>query len=186
MCCRWNFSVGLHNVKVPFVSCIEVNSKNENFNISATLPLGLLTASKIGVSAEILWQHKFDSPIVSVWRWNGRELLSLNLFKPVVSNVQTNNDPSLYVAMHNKQLYVYESTKMQNMLDLRLQSKDVHSGKRFLSCDWFNFNTGVLVIESKSVTQIPWNPMPASGMVEEMDDSTALSVLYGTDYIDGR
>ncbi|KAF5303410.1 hypothetical protein FQR65_LT08252 [Abscondita terminalis] len=171
---RWNFSVGQHNIKIPYLSCIDVNLKSTHINISAVLPEGLLVASKVEQLSEVIWQHKFETPIVAVWRWNGRELMPLNLFSsPGAMAPKSKTDvPSIYVGMHNKQLYVHESTSMQNILQNYQKTSDKDS-----------------VIESRSVTQIPWKPVPAVGMainpVDE-DDSTALSVLYASEYVNGN
>lgn len=172
---RWNFTVGQHNIKIPYLSCINSNMKVENINISAVLPEGLLSASEVDNPSKIVWQHKFNTPIVAVWRWNGREIIPLNLFSSpaiMVSKKKTDT-PSIYVGMHNKQLYIHESTSMKNILHLRQPHSDKDS-----------------VIESQSLTKIPWKPVPAileiDGIDSDTDDSTALSVLYGSEYVNGN
>lgn len=130
--CRWNFTVGQHNVKIPFIHCVNPNFKPTNMNISAVLPEGLLTASNSN-KADILWQHRFESPIVSIWKWNGQELLPLNLFNspPLMSVKVDENTASIYVGMHNKQLYIHESPTMQDILQLKQTTNNKYSGNMY-------------------------------------------------------
>lgn len=48
----------------------------------------------------------------------------------------------------------------------------------------------VVAAESKSVAKIPWKPIPASQLAvitaEHDDSSTALSVLYSSEYVNGK
>ncbi|KAJ8970001.1 hypothetical protein NQ314_001430 [Rhamnusium bicolor] len=166
---RWNFSVGLHNIKLPRISCIDTTSKLFDWNLTATLPEGKLRASTVLNNVEHSWQYTFPSPIVRVWRWSGRNLSEVNLFAPKnIPNIIISAPflPSIYIGMHNKQLYIHESTSMQNILH----------GKT---------NNNLVVTESTSIAKIPWKPVPASSESTE-DDSTALSVLNLSEYVNGN
>ncbi|KAH1029539.1 eukaryotic translation initiation factor 2-alpha kinase [Dendroctonus ponderosae] len=165
---RWNFSVGLHNVKLPQVSCID--TKLFDSNVSAVIPEGLLlVSSKRNNLEEHIWQYKFHSPIVRVWKWDGMHLNEVNLFEP--RNMpglitQSTILPSIYIGMHKKQLYIHESHQMQHVLQER-------------------HNTDLVPAESNSITKIPWKPISASSQSTE-DDSTALSVLNNSEYVNGN
>lgn len=164
---RWNFSVGLHNIKLPQVSCID--PKLFNPNITAVVPEGLLSVSleKNGLTEK--WQYRFNAPIVRVWNWNGMELNEVNLFlsKNAPQLVTpTSLLPSIYIGIHKKQLYIYESLEMQSILKS-------HTG------------TELIEAESTSLTKIPWKPISASNEITE-DDSTALSVLHNSEYVNGN
>lgn len=105
---RWNFSVGLHNVRLPQVSCID--TKLFDSNVSAVIPEGLLLVSSIRNNLEEhIWQYKFHSPIVRVWKWDGMKLNEVNLFEP--RNLpglitQSTILPSIYIGMHKKQVFL--------------------------------------------------------------------------------
>ncbi|KAJ8923794.1 hypothetical protein NQ315_010376 [Exocentrus adspersus] len=167
---RWNFSVGLHNIKLPRVSCIDSHAKEFDWNLTAVLPEGKLRASLILNNVERTWQYTFTSPIVRVWGWNGKNLTEVNLFSQKnIPNVVISSEaylPSIYIGMHNRQLYIHESVGMQ----------DVLHGKA---------NNELAVTESSSITKIPWKPIPASSEVVE-EDSTALSVLNLSEYVNGN
>ncbi|CAG9759267.1 unnamed protein product [Ceutorhynchus assimilis] len=164
---RWNFSVGLHNVKLPQVSCID--TKVFDANISAVIPEGLLSVSSMKNNKEQSWQYKFQSPIVRVWKWDGIALTEINLFesKNMPGLIASPNImPSIYIGMHKKQLYVHESLKMQHLLQGRP-------------------HTQLIPAESHSIAKIPWKPVAASTESTE-DDSTALSVLNNSEYVNGN
>lgn len=169
---RWNFSVGHHNLKIPSVSCLNVDNKMINFNVTAILPEGLLVTTKLEDKSQILWQYKFDVPIVNVWLWNGRRLSVVDLFDvPVAQDTKLDISPAIYLAMHNKQLYIHESTRMLDIIQSSVHPQlDVRSN-------------------SKSITKIPWKPIPASsGAITKTgeQDVTALSVLYNSEYVNGN
>ncbi|XP_066152820.1 eukaryotic translation initiation factor 2-alpha kinase [Euwallacea fornicatus] len=165
---RWNFSVGLHNIKLPQVSCID--TKVFDSNISAIIPEGLLFVSSIKENMEeSTWQYKFHSPIVRVWKWDGSNLNEVNLFEPKNMPgliVPANVLPSIYIGMHKKQLYIHESIQMQALL---------HGGHHI----------EFVPAESNSITKIPWKPVSASAQSTE-DDSTAISVLNNSEYVNGN
>lgn len=151
---KWNFSVGLHDVKIPLISC--VNVEKFKFNLSAVLPDGLIIATD--ESSEIIWQYQFNSPIVNIWKWNGKEVEEVNLFTMPNGNDVT-DVAQLYIGMHNKQPYIHESSYIKDL----------------------DFLKG-----SEVMVSIPFKPIPANdvAVVNEVD-STALSVLYGSEYANG-
>ncbi|XP_060516422.1 eukaryotic translation initiation factor 2-alpha kinase isoform X2 [Cylas formicarius] len=165
---RWNFSVGLHNIKLPQISCI--NTKPLTWNVSAVVPKGLLFVSTFATQKTNSWQIQLNAPIVRVWVWNGVTLSEVDLFVP--KNIPTlmtgsaGNLPSLYIGMHNRQLYIHESSAMQNILQ-RQQHSDL------------------MVAETSSLAKIPWKPISASAEKTE-EDSTALSVLNNSEYVNGN
>ncbi|XP_044257355.1 eukaryotic translation initiation factor 2-alpha kinase [Tribolium madens] len=158
---KWNFSVGHHNIKSTHVSCADSNKNLFNWNISAIIPDGLLLASNFQNNVETTWQYQFPSPIVRVWRWNGHKLTEINLFQ-VKNSKETEISPAIYLGMHKKQLYIHESFVLQNKLQ-----------------------AVTAVGPPRSLGKIPWKPIPASGLVTE-DDSTAISVLYSSEYVNGH
>lgn len=97
---KWNFSVGTHDIRIPQVDCI--NKKvNYEFNISAVLPKGKLSVGVKTDSNFYTWDYEFTSPIVDIWKFNGRDLNSVDVFK---SDIDAS--PAIYLGMHNKQVHV--------------------------------------------------------------------------------
>ncbi|XP_076261905.1 pancreatic eIF-2alpha kinase isoform X1 [Rhynchophorus ferrugineus] len=163
---RWNFTVGLHNIKLTQISCIQRHPFNPN--ITAVIPEGLLTVLLKNNDIINTWQYKFNSPIVKVWTTNGLELNEVNLFSVKnTPNIVDPLSPSIYIGMHQKQLYIHESPNMLNVLQSHV-------------------STALTSAEDTSITKIPWKPIPASSEISSEDDSTALSVLNNSEYVNGN
>uniref|UniRef100_A0A182VRU4 non-specific serine/threonine protein kinase n=1 Tax=Anopheles minimus TaxID=112268 RepID=A0A182VRU4_9DIPT len=204
---RWNFSIGHHEVeKMSNEDCRggkerrEVNPVILDLELRVIIPEGVICAVRKSKPGEIVWRHKFDVPIVSAWRTsdkNDDQLVDVDLFDRTdwlwngnVNDGETDRppliNPSLYIGMHEKQLYIQESPTMLNERDEKLQ------------------DIALLTDESK-LPAIPWKPLPASPAVaglltggdgsvpvikdeDDTGDSTAIarSVLYASNYINGN
>lgn len=162
---KWNFSVGDIDIKLPQASCIDLTAKRRQWNVTAVLPDGVIQVTQILDSIATSWHYKFTSPIVKIWKWSGFDLQEIDLFS-LKTGPESSISPAIYVGMHNRQLYIHESVSMANMLE-----------------DSKYFKTGL--IKSDSLSKIPWKPIPASERDIE-EDSTALAVLYGSQYFNGN
>jgi translation initiation factor 2-alpha kinase 3 len=162
---RWNFSVGQVNIQSTHISCIDPTTNLFNWNLTAIIPDGLLIASNYGNNVKTTWQYHFPSPIVRVWKWNGYKLSEIDLFEMKVKkdSGETQMSPAIYIGMHKKQLYIHESYAVQNRVSA----------------------LGAGITETRSLGKIPWKPISASGLLTE-DDSTSISVLYSSEYVNGN
>ncbi|XP_018333470.1 eukaryotic translation initiation factor 2-alpha kinase [Agrilus planipennis] len=167
---RWNFSIAIHNLKVPYTSCINIDPEVHEYKITAILPNGHIIANSEKTLLEP-WDFKFNSPIVGIWKWDGRSLSQVDLFEFPIENKLPLVPPSIYVGMYKKQLYIFESEKMKETLVL----------KKYAAPSF---------IDSQGITRIPWKPISASNTalvpIDDTDGSTALSVLYSSEYINGN
>ncbi|XP_012284008.1 eukaryotic translation initiation factor 2-alpha kinase [Orussus abietinus] len=193
---RWNFSVGQHDVtlisNMNFDCHGQAGEKSSkaypNIDIQVIVPEGLVWVVDKRNPSEKLWQRKFDSPIVSIWREDRTEvhnshriLKEVNLF----DNTQWSwgsaysNSPGIYLGMHDKQLYIQENSAIFKAIE--------HNAPKVL-----NYN------------KFPWQPHPAistalattaddssddrdsSFKITDAESTTALSVLYNSDYINGN
>lgn len=160
---RWNFSVATHNIKLPQVGCSDPNVNLFSWNITAVVPDGILIANSAHGMIHDNWQYQFPSPIVRIWKWNGHTLSEVDLFKLRAdqSSKELELTPSIYLGMHKKQLYIHESVQQQNQMQ--------------------SISMGL----ATNLAKIPWKPISASNIVTE-DDSTAISVLYSSAYVNGK
>ncbi|XP_011632658.1 eukaryotic translation initiation factor 2-alpha kinase-like isoform X2 [Pogonomyrmex barbatus] len=119
---RWNFSVGQHNVEL--VSSADCSNKDValDIEIKVVIPDGLVWAINKSNPTVKLWQYKFDSPIVTIWREDtkadtatvtpGNSLKEIDLFDSsqwVWGSEYSSVSPRLYIGMHERQLYVQEN-----------------------------------------------------------------------------
>lgn len=191
---KWNFSVGQHDVKISSVDSTDCHSdkgrEGSDIVLKVIVPEGLVCA--LNRTGQIIWTHKFDSPVVSAWRLDQGKLELLDLFGgnhavPTDSDDDpVPNSPALYVGMHKKQLYIQESVKMQNKLQEAAGHYQHH-----------------LITDEHQYPRILWRPVPATSAVlglpgndhnavlqitneNSQASTTAISVLYASEYVNGN
>ncbi|XP_069671584.1 eukaryotic translation initiation factor 2-alpha kinase isoform X2 [Periplaneta americana] len=152
---RWNFSVGQH--EVSFVSDIvdDCHQKSptpsrvdESFELKVIVPEGLICAvSK--TSGKIIWKQKFDAPVVAAWHLQQGQMYPVDLFSGAQWTPNYNDQigpmtPSLYIGMHNRQLYIQESVTLHERV-----------GK---------MSTELARADPSLFPRIPWAPVPATDL----------------------
>ncbi|CAD1475311.1 unnamed protein product, partial [Heterotrigona itama] len=191
---KWNYSIGQHNlVLVPHtdIYCQNEVTPDLDIEIKVIVPDGLIWAVNGNDPTIKLWQHKFDSPIVTIWREDSsskdnehNNLKEINLFDSTQWSWGTDFSvsPALYLGMHNRQLYVQENTELYKSLD---------ASPRYMQH-----------------TKYPWQPYPAIGNaikkslldhsvndnkeddmlfeITNAQSTTALLILYNSEYINGN
>lgn len=183
---RWNFSVGTHELElIKSGDChnrpySEYDQTLLDLELKVIVPEGIVCAVNKHTPNVILWQHQFSHPIVNAWKNSKDDLVKLDLFSythlPFGINESPNLNgvaPAVYVAMYEKQLYIQESDKIKR--------------------------TGIMKnLKYLESLKIPWKPysVPTSefAMIEgtfssdDQDESsvTALSVLHGSEYVNGN
>ncbi|XP_043463144.1 eukaryotic translation initiation factor 2-alpha kinase-like isoform X2 [Leptopilina heterotoma] len=181
---RWNFSVGQHGFSLPPKTHSNCHKRKIplDIEIKVIIPEGLVWAVDKNNPTLKLWEHKFSSPIVTIWQEDDNNesednsgLKEINLFEnnKKLSDPEFSMNPGLYLGMHNMQLYVQENPKLKSILDPPVTVKEI-------------------------APMFPWKPYPAieedkerienNILIESNDDvqSTALSVLYSSNYINGN
>ncbi|XP_029032287.1 eukaryotic translation initiation factor 2-alpha kinase isoform X1 [Osmia bicornis bicornis] len=190
---RWNFSVGQHDLTLVPQSDVycqnKVQSHNLDIEIKVVIPDGLIWAINKNNPTVKLWQQKFDSPIVSIWREDANtirgeynNLKEINLFdsKQWSWGTEFSTSPGIYLGMHDRQLYIQENGELHKSLEI--SQKHVQHSK------------------------YPWQPYPAVGhavkktlpsptndnnddallQISDAQSTTALSVLYNSEYVNGN
>lgn len=91
---------------MPQISCINSSVKFD-FNVTAVIPDGILTASYDDSTVKYNWQYKFNSPIVNIWKWNGQYIKLVDLFNANIKReVVPTINKGIYLGMHNKQVCI--------------------------------------------------------------------------------
>ncbi|CAL1686070.1 unnamed protein product [Lasius platythorax] len=180
---RWNFSVGQHNLMlIPHANDC---STTLDIEIKVVISEGLIWAINKSNPTVKLWQHQFHVPIVSIWREdtsktfiNQGSLEQINLFNNSqwVWKSAYNTNPSLYLGMHERQLYVQENSDL-NSLNL---SPNYVQYKKY---SWQPHPADVTALTSTLPNK---NNNEVSVETSEAHITTALSVLYNSEYINGN
>lgn len=202
---RWNFSVAQHELELidqPDECHSDTPINHElDYEIQFIVPEGIVCAVLKKAPHIIVWKHKFDFPIVNVWRRNAKNKLSaVDLFESAhaawqPSMTDTNTFPSIYVGMFKKQLYIQESHKMRltqaNFMNHLIDSNE----KKFARIPWHPIDAGSLVLISSdknernvrdnSIAIIP-NEHSTEIVSSSHDIETATSVLYASEYVNGN
>ncbi|KAG5680093.1 hypothetical protein PVAND_009619 [Polypedilum vanderplanki] len=162
---RWNFSIGHHEMQVDLSDNCHKNGESDMIDrmihdteIRVIIPEGIIVGYNKYNPNVILWKHKFNSPIVSVFRSDeNNQLHNVDLFANsrwlweehgnqyfVKASGDSKFSPSLYLGIYNQQYYIQESNMMKSTLD-NIKKQDQN-----------------LVEDESRLLKIPFKPIPAS------------------------
>ncbi|XP_072750618.1 eukaryotic translation initiation factor 2-alpha kinase [Anoplolepis gracilipes] len=194
---RWNFSVGEYNLKLER----HVNDCSDTIpdvEIKAIISEGLIWAINKSNPTEKLWKYQFDVPIVSIWRkdtsktFTNQEYLEnkkqINHLKHIdlfddsqwIWRSAYASSPSLYLGMHERQLYVQENPNLENSLDLFRKNVHIKHKKYF----WQPHRAHVTALTSTFSNEN--NNNEVSDETSEAYNITALAVLHNAAHINGN
>ena len=190
---RWNFSVGQHDLLLVSHSDVycqdKVAAHTLDIEIKVTVPDGLVWAVNRNNPKAKLWQYKFDAPIVTIWREDTssrssghKSLKEINLFDSSLSpwGAEDSVSPALYLGMHDRQLYIQENADLHKAVDAspRYTQHSQYPWQPYPAID-----TAVA-----KVLPSPTNDDNTDALVQINDAqiTTALSVLYNSEYVNGN
>ncbi|KAG8240449.1 hypothetical protein J437_LFUL003163 [Ladona fulva] len=129
---RWNFSVGIHDVKFlndhsPECHGTEKTSTqkaSEDYQVKVVVPDGIVCIVSKMQPNKIIWKQKFHSPVVHAWKLHDGQMDTIDLFSNSLMSTlnlddlasQSMDPPKLYIGMYKKQLYIQESIQMQSLI----------------------------------------------------------------------
>uniref|UniRef100_T1PB13 non-specific serine/threonine protein kinase n=1 Tax=Musca domestica TaxID=7370 RepID=T1PB13_MUSDO len=157
---RWNFSVGQHELDlVRSEDChdrkfSDIDMAMLDLDIKVIVPEGLICAFSKMEPSVMLWKYKFSHPIVNAWKISASDKLeSIDMFGSAqwLWNRDDNLyemppptiNPSIYVGMYDKQLYIQESVSLRKEI-----------------LDQSNLYTQIMA--ESQMPKIPWRPISAS------------------------
>lgn len=135
---RWNFSIGHHELQFALSDNCRQQVEHDQLNdfildidIRVIVPEGLICGYSKKDPSNLLWMHKFESPIVSVFRSDHENVLeSVDLFKSahwlwedhgnerfIKTSENSKLAPSLYLGMYLQQFYIQESNGIRSSID---------------------------------------------------------------------
>ncbi|KAM7364322.1 pancreatic eIF-2alpha kinase [Cochliomyia hominivorax] len=213
---RWNFSVGQHELDlIRPAECHERKFSNMdlailNLDIKVIVPEGVICAFNKLEPTVMLWKYKFDHPIVSAWKigpadeleaidmfgsaqwlWNRDD----NIFEMPLPTI----NPSIYVGMYDRQLYIQESVNLRKeILDQSHLYTQLTSETRLPKIPWrpIAASSNSLIIYQHSDEQritaggsINSNEIKGNELVPYDEDNFAVaaqSVLNASEYVNGN
>lgn len=174
---RWNFSVGQHELDMmKSAEChdrqfSDLDMAVLDLEVKVIVPEGIVCAFSKSNPENMLWKHKFEHPIVSGWQIGSNDMLqSIDFFGTVQwlwnsdgkeFDPPASLNPSIYLGMYQKQLYIQES------INLRKEITD--------KTNLFNH----LMNNESKLPKIPWKPIAASSnsLVIFNDDNNAIAPI---------
>lgn len=117
---KWNFSVAEHQMAVSPRECVGARpSMRIPVNVAVALPDGLVTVSGTE-GATFSWQRKLDAPVAGMWRFHSGSLQNIDVLREASQTLVTGgvaHQPSLYIGVHDKQIYIQESRFYSKKID---------------------------------------------------------------------
>ncbi|KOC63214.1 Eukaryotic translation initiation factor 2-alpha kinase 3 [Habropoda laboriosa] len=164
---RWNFSVGQHDLVLTPHSDVycqnEIASHILNIEIKVVVPDGLIWAVNKDNPTVKLWQQKFDSPITTIWREN--------------TNAKASGHKNL------KEINLFDSTQWSWGTEFSVSP----ASPRYMQHSkypWQHYPAiGNAITKSLSNPTTDNNGYDALLEISDVQSTTALSVLYNSDYV---
>ncbi|CAK1545481.1 unnamed protein product [Leptosia nina] len=123
---KWNFSVAEHQLALSRRECAGKLSPPTPLAIAVALPEGVVAVRHPDSHIEI-WQHKLEAPVANMWRMQGGVIQNMDVLwqaaHAIADVANTNAAPSLYLGIHNTQLYIQESALYAQKLETSLATK---------------------------------------------------------------
>ncbi|XP_045454664.1 eukaryotic translation initiation factor 2-alpha kinase-like [Melitaea cinxia] len=124
---KWNFSVAEHHLSLSRRECVGAGSARRTLAVGVALPEGVVAVRAPGDIAPI-WQHKLEAPVAGMWRLQDGSLENMDVLweaAQALADANTQTAPSLYLGVHNTQLYIQESALYAQKIETSVATKPV-------------------------------------------------------------
>ncbi|XP_022815705.1 eukaryotic translation initiation factor 2-alpha kinase isoform X2 [Spodoptera litura] len=122
---KWNFSVAEHRVALSRRECAGPPPGSLPVTVAVALPEGVV-AVKDTSGTRISWQQKLDAPVAGMWRLHAGTLQSIDVLWEATHTLiegGVTHQPSLYIGVHDTQLYIQESQYYSRKLETTVSAK---------------------------------------------------------------
>ncbi|XP_046971883.1 eukaryotic translation initiation factor 2-alpha kinase-like isoform X1 [Vanessa cardui] len=124
---KWNFSVAEHHLALSRRECFVAGAARRALAVGVSLPDGVVLV-RAPDSRATLWQHKLEAPVAGMWRLQDGSLENMDVLweaARALADSSTQNTPSLYLGVHNTQLYIQESVLYAQKIETSVSTKPV-------------------------------------------------------------
>ncbi|XP_075984551.1 eukaryotic translation initiation factor 2-alpha kinase-like isoform X2 [Anticarsia gemmatalis] len=146
---KWNFSVAEHRVALSRRECAGAPPASAPVAVAVALPEGVVAIKNVD-GTSVLWQKKLESPVAGMWRLHAGTLQNIDVLWEATQTLVEGgvaHQPSLYIGVHDKQLYIQESQFYSSKIETAVSAKP-----------------------------LPWKIVTARPQIGEAERDTALSV----------
>ncbi|XP_050556278.1 eukaryotic translation initiation factor 2-alpha kinase isoform X2 [Spodoptera frugiperda] len=122
---KWNFSVAEHRMALSRRECAGTPPSSVPVTVAVALPEGVV-AVKDTTGTRISWKQKLDAPVAGMWRLHAGSLQAIDvLWEATQTLIQGDlaQQPSLYIGVHDTQLYIQESQYYSRKLETTVSAK---------------------------------------------------------------
>ncbi|KAF9422198.1 hypothetical protein HW555_002007 [Spodoptera exigua] len=122
---KWNFSVAEHRVALSRRECAGTPPGSVPVTVAVALPEGVV-AVKDTTGTRISWQQKLDAPVAGMWRLHAGTLQSIDVLWEATQTLiegGVTHQPSLYIGVHDRQLYIQESQYYSRKIETTVSAK---------------------------------------------------------------
>ncbi|XP_063896777.1 eukaryotic translation initiation factor 2-alpha kinase [Helicoverpa armigera] len=122
---KWNFSVAEHRVALSRRECADAPAGSAQVAVAVAMPEGVVAIKDIS-GTKLLWQQKLDAPVAGMWRLHAGTLQNIDvLWEATQTLVQggVTQQPSLYIGVHDRQLYIQESQFYSRKIETAVSAK---------------------------------------------------------------
>ncbi|KPJ18535.1 Eukaryotic translation initiation factor 2-alpha kinase [Papilio machaon] len=123
---KWNFSVAEHQLAVSRRECMGASAPPSPVTVGVDMPEGVV-AVRLPGSQKPLWQQKLEAPVASMWRLQGGTLQHVDVLWQAAQALAEAEPlpPSLYIGVHDRQLYIQESVMYAQKVETSVAAKPV-------------------------------------------------------------
>ncbi|KPI94292.1 Eukaryotic translation initiation factor 2-alpha kinase 3 [Papilio xuthus] len=123
---KWNFSVAEHQLAVSRRECMGESVPPSPVTVGVDMPEGVV-AVRLPGSQKPLWQQKLEAPVTSMWRLQGGTLQHVDVLLQAAQALAEPDlvPPSLYIGVHDRQLYIQESVMYAQKVETSVATKPV-------------------------------------------------------------
>ncbi|PZC83031.1 hypothetical protein B5X24_HaOG208898 [Helicoverpa armigera] len=122
---KWNFSVAEHRVALSRRECADAPAGSAPVAVAVAMPEGVVAIKDIS-GTKLLWQQKLDAPVAGMWRLHAGTLQNIDvLWEATQTLIQggVTQQPSLYIGVHDRQLYIQESQFYSRKIETAVSTK---------------------------------------------------------------
>ncbi|XP_072933242.1 eukaryotic translation initiation factor 2-alpha kinase-like isoform X2 [Epargyreus clarus] len=121
---KWNFSVAEHQLALSRRECVGPSAPPSAVAVAIALPEGVVAVRHPETQA-LLWQQKLEAPVADMWRLRGGMLQHMDVLWEASHALAeaAPSTPSLYLGVHNTQLYIQEGTLYARKLETAVSTR---------------------------------------------------------------